>query len=95
MPSRIGRTISSRKILLGDERCIEGCVRVPAGEEEQEIAVDGAAEGLAEAGAAPHGGTGRCPPSRRRVSVLVLAGGELGEVDAPPEERVVQRRPPP
>jgi hypothetical protein len=60
---------------------------VLAGEEEQEVTVDAAAEGLAAAGAAPHGGTRPRLSRRRRVSVLVLFGGE---VDTPPQQRLVE-----
>jgi hypothetical protein len=60
---------------------------VPVGEVKQEIAVDGAAEVLALAGATVHGGTRHRPPSHGCVP-------SPAEVDAPPQQGLVDGPPP-
>jgi hypothetical protein len=62
---------------------------VPVGEIKQEIAIDGAAEVLALAGATVHGGTRHRPPSHGWVPFTRPA-----EVDAPPQQGLVDGPPP-
>lgn len=76
--------------VLGPSRDVQAPQRRrPVGEVEEEIAVDGAAEGLAAAGAAVHGGARQRPPCPQ--SGFAAAG----EVDVAPDLGLVGGRVPP